>query len=273
MLTSKRRRTRQAGNSIFASREYAPSVLFDFRESIAPPNAGYYQRALNGQWSVGANPALLGGSAGVGISTSGAGVLGRKFTVLNSDAAADVAASSPFWMAAAFTHYPFFNEGSGVNVLCGLQGFGNISAYINSSNVLTVECKSTSLTGPTLVAGRTYHILWGRNIAGACWLWVNGALYTSGASATAGLTSTAELRLHVSGDFGSTFRAYRGSIALFAMGHSDPHAFGGKLSANLWQLFAARSIPFPESVGGGPPPTFIPAWAHRQTRTIGAGVI
>ena len=254
MLILRKPRASQPQGATRANPLYTPALLFNWSESLSPRNVveGVYSRASGATWSRGSNPTSQPAGVGVGIKTStNTSTYGRRFFTTNPVAASDIAASSPFWMAAAFTHSPFVNLSSGVNVICGFEGFGNLSAYINGSNVLTVECRGVALTGPTLVSGQTYHILFGRNAAGSCWLWINGALFVSGSGATAASTSTTEFRAHCSGDYQSNFRAYEGSIGLFAMGFDDPQSFGVNLSANLWQLFAPRSIFIPVSAGGG----------------------
>jgi hypothetical protein len=243
---------------------FEDSAVFNFSDGLTPPLLGSYFKARNGNWSLGPGASLDPSVAGKGVSCVGVGA-GHRYDSTGHPGVATVAANSPFWMACEFEHRPFASIGSGVNVICSLDGFGVISAYVDSSNVLTVECRSTSLTGPALVAGRAYTIVWGRNAAGVCWLWINGALRTSGTGATTASTTTSQLKLSVAGDHGNTFRTYNGRVAGVGFGLLSPETFGADISGGFWRtLIAPQSIWVPVSAGG--------ATAHDTTGALaGAG--
>lgn len=67
---------------------------------------------------------------------------------------------------------------------------------------------------------------------------------------------------------------YLGKISFIALFNTELTAGElNRLYVNPWQLFAPLPRHIWAAAAAGPPPTFIPSWAYRKTRTIGAGVI
>ncbi len=138
--------------------------------------------------------------------------------------------------------------------------------------------RKTAYMARSLAPAATWNHLYitmDRNAAGnGMAVWVNGVA----ASLTSVNTDT------LGGNFAndSLYLFSRANAALFGAGrmqnlvirggYLDGQADAAQEYRNPWQLFAPQTIWVPVSAGG-PPPTFIPSWARRQTRTIGAGVI
>jgi hypothetical protein len=108
--------------------------------------------------------------------------------------------------------------------------------YTVSGNTLNARVGDTLLTGPAIVAGRTYHFIAGRDAAGNCWFWLNGGLVASGSGATAAASAVANTLVFL-GD-GTAVRSYAGSIAAFGMGKENPLPFGPTYSENFWKMFS-----------------------------------
>lgn len=127
-------------------------------------------------------------------------------------------------------------------------------------------------TTGTVTAGRLYHILWCRTGPTSIAVYVDGASASGSyvlTSATTVGSATSNLLIGqrdnaalplTSGSIVAMTRVYRGDVS----------AYAGDLARNPWQLFAPRRILVPVAAGGG---TFKAAWAMRNSRTIGAGVI
>lgn len=230
-------------------RELKAFAAFDFREALKPPNRGL--RLPGGGWAeTGGTMTLSGSGDGAGAANGSGGMTfgtNRSFDGFSP-------ASSPCWFAAVLKHGAYVNQGSGQNTWFNYGSIGSLNGFtgwVDSGNAVVVRLGDTALTGPTLVAGRTYRLAWGRNAAGACWLWVNGKLTASGSGATLPDSDLSRI-LRVLTDETAN-RYYKGSINCLAFGSDDPSSFGMALSANPWQLFrpaVPRTYFFPAGGGG-----------------------
>lgn len=249
----------------------APAALFNFAEGAQPINGGLRARGLSWTWS-GTSPSLKPNSSGIGLFNGAPATTFHRYGGTRSFDGFSPA-SSPAWFAWSMSGGTYVNNGSSVNIA---WSYGNLDsaagfyASVTSANVLNVRLANTLIVGPTIVAGAVYNCCAGRNASGDCWLWINGALYASGTSATAADSASAS-SLHVLSDGGGS-RCYNGTLNVLAFGSENPSGFGASLSGNPWQIFAPRSIWVPVSQAAAPG-AFQAAWAHRRTRTIGAGVI
>lgn len=226
-----------------------PWALFSFGEGARPKNRGL--RGPQGNWTLSASNSLIATAAGLGLK-NGTSVRGAVFADVRAFDGVSPA-NSPLWYMVTFVHGAYVNQGSGINLVFQYgspDSSAGIYLLVNSANVLTAVVANTALTGPTLVAGRAYAVVAGRDASGACWLWVNGAKVASGTGATAALSAQSSA-LYLSGGEG-TNRAFQGVVNAFAMGSESPSEFGASISANPWQLFEPeRRIWAPVVAGGG----------------------
>jgi hypothetical protein len=237
-------------------------AIFDFREALKPPNRGL--RLPGGTWVETAGTLTRAGSADGAGAANGSG--GLEFGTSRSfDGFAP--ASSPCWFAAVIKHGAYVNQGSGQNAIFtygSVSSLNGFTAWTTSGNDFNVRLGDTVLTGPVMTAGRAYRYAWGRNAAGACWLWASGKLAASGSGATLPDSDAARVLRVLTDD--TAIRYYKGAVNFLAFGSGDPTSFGRRLSADPWQLSAwrrpLRSYFFPAAGG------FQSAWSLNATVTI-----
>ena len=209
-------------------------AMFNFALGKNPFNFGLNTSTRNLSWSERGSNSLVVSKEQVGVKNGSGGLqygVNRSFDGFSP-------ANSPMFCVLSITHGAYIDKGSSVNAIFSygeIDAASGFYASVSTSNQLIVKAGNTSLNGPTLVAGRTYNIVFGRNSSGTCWLWVNGTLVANGTGATAADSSVARI-LFLLSDYQTT-RYYQGTIALFAIGSSNPFEFGSKYSLNPWQIF------------------------------------
>jgi hypothetical protein len=122
-------------------------------------------------------------------------------------------------------------------------------------------------SGEALAANSTYCLLVCISAAGTVRLFRGGVLKATG-STTNYVGGT---NLHV-GSYSTGGLTQAGTtVYLAAIVDVDLTPFASDLGRNPWRLFGAQRVPIPAEAAA--PPSFNPAWAIRNARTIGAGVI
>lgn len=225
------------GNPGFAN-GVPPLIALNFTQ-VDPQNGGI--KGQSSGWSLSSGASVIQSSAGVAYKNTNA-TAGSLFGAANL-LASEITTNSA-WAAATFVGGAYVSQGSGINSIVGYADatdFTGLAVWINSSSVLQFGCQMVGLpvlTGPTLVAGRVYHCVWGRDDAGNYAVWINGSLYASASGTNSNVANLSNERVAVGGHFSNAARAYSGSVSLFLLNQGSPFAFGRKLSENLWQIYA-----------------------------------
>lgn len=210
-------------------------VAFNFAEGVSPRNLA---RPSLGSWShSGTAPTKRVSPLGIGASN---GAAASSYSTYGGWRALDgfSPANSPACFVFSFAGGTYVSNGSSSNIIFSYgapDSAVGFYAYVNSSNQLRITLANTNIGGPTITATGKYHCVAGRDSAGNCWLWVNGALVVSGTGATAA-DSASERSLQVHGD-GTGVRAFSGTLHLLCIGSGNPGPFGAQLSANPGQVF------------------------------------
>lgn len=150
------------------------------------------------------------------------------------------------------------NDGTGYNWWIQRGGSGNLEVFVNSALQATAAWPSSATA---------YHF-WSVSMAagGGTTIYLDGVLVGSGGSTP--LTSV-DRSLSWLAD-GSQIGAFYSTDLLYGVLSAQEH---NAFCANPWQIYAPLPRHIWAAAAAGPPPTFIPSWAYRKTRTIGAGVI
>lgn len=222
-----------------------PAALINF---VSPPwqNVG---SATKGQYWVPSSGSLIpkASLAGVGVTmTSGGATLGG-FVEFGRPLAGE-----PAWFAAVFTYAAYSSSGSSLNTIAGYtDGSASLGFAFHhlSSELLNVEYTNGRIdTSLTMVPGRVYHALVGRDGAGNVEVWVNGVRVGATTGATGNLAGSAKLCVLYDLD---TSRHSNANVAMVAFGRDNALPRARELSLNLWQLYAPLPRRIWAPAGGG----------------------
>lgn len=219
-------------------------------------------------------PAIFPSTA---VREPGAGGVGVRMSTASTERIRFPSAVAPAGDITVVVCYQNYASNIGPIFVAGKQLWSDSNGFYfrtaGSENAIEVNGGSTgfpTITVPGVgTADGKVKTLVVKYLGGNCYVWFNGVYCGSGATAAPGAWPAGIAIGNYAGTANNQGTPNVRYFAVGIVGGGDPVS----LSANPWQLFTPDSIPVPVSAGGGPPPTFIPSWAYRKTRTIGAGVI